>query len=93
MGGIKAALLPDCRDAARIQSDQMERRLPAAKRAGLFMHLLMCKWCRRYGRQIRFMRTAVREHPEKLAEADVRSLSSEARERIKSRVAKEKEQG
>ena len=93
ISGVKSALTLNCRDAARIQSEQLERPLPAAKRAGLFLHLLVCKWCRRYGRQIRFMQKGAREHPENLSEADSRSLSSEARERIKSRLADEDKQG
>jgi hypothetical protein len=93
IGDIKAALMPDCRDASRIQSEQLERPLPATRRFGLFVHLLICKWCRRYGRQIRFMRSAAHEHPEKLAEADSRPLSDDARERIKSRLAEEDKQG
>jgi hypothetical protein len=89
---MKAALVLNCRDASRTQSEQMEKPLPMMKRAGLFVHLLMCKWCRRYGRQIRFMRSAAKEHPEKLSDADPGSLSSAARERIKSRLAEEEKQ-
>ena len=85
-----AALTPNCRDAARIQSDQLEGPLPVAKRIGLFVHLLICKWCRRYGRQIRFLRETAREHPEKLSEADPRTLSDSARKRIKSRLEEER---
>jgi hypothetical protein len=89
---IMAALTPNCRDAARVQSDQLEGPLPVARRVGLFLHLLICKWCRRYGRQIRFLRKASHECPEKLSEADSRTLSNSARERIKSRLEEERKQ-
>ena len=77
------ALLPTCRQAARMQSDALDQPLPTAKRFGLWLHLLMCKWCRRYGRQIRFLSRAARDQPDKLAEAGPQALSDEARERIK----------
>jgi len=44
-----AALAPDCREATRLQSEQMEQSVGFMQRMGLRMHLLMCKWCRRYG--------------------------------------------
>lgn len=92
IGEIKAVLMLNCRDASRMQSEQLERSLPATRRFGLFLHLLICKWCRRYGKQIRFMQTAAREHPEKLGEGNSPSLSDDARERIKSRLSAEDKQ-
>jgi hypothetical protein len=80
------ALMPSCRDASRLQSEALDRELSFSKRLGLSMHLLMCKWCRRYGKQIRFLRDAAREQSENLSEAVPQKLSSEARERIKRRL-------
>ena len=76
-------LSPNCREASRLQSDALEQPLPFPKRFGLRLHLLLCKWCRRYGRQIRFLRQAVHEHPDELNKAAPHSLSPEARERLK----------
>jgi RNase P protein component len=50
------------------------------------LHLVLCKWCRRYGKQIRFLRAAAREHHEALAGASSRKLDAAARERIKRRL-------
>jgi hypothetical protein len=80
------ALLPTCRDAARLQSQALDSRLSGSKRFGLWLHLLVCKWCRRYGRQIRFLRDAAHEHSEQLADAVPGKLSAEARDRIKQRL-------
>jgi hypothetical protein len=82
--------LPSCRDASRLQSEALDKKLSVPRRIGLFLHLLICKWCRRYGRQIRFLREAAQEHPEHLAEAVPQRLSAEARERIKRRLETEK---
>jgi len=76
-------LSPNCREASRLQSDALDRPLPLPKRFGLCVHLLLCKWCRRYGEQIRFLRQAAHEHPDELSEAAPQRLTPEARERLK----------
>jgi hypothetical protein len=52
----------------------------------MWLHLLVCKWCRRYGKQVRFLRDAAHNHPEDLTGAVPQTLSGEARERIKQRL-------
>jgi hypothetical protein len=78
--------LPSCQDAARLQSEALDKKLSFPKRFGLFLHLLVCKWCRRYGKQIRFLGHAAHNHSENLSEAVPQKLSAEARERIKKRL-------
>ena len=82
-------VMPTCRQVTRRQSDALDRRLSLPKRFGLRLHLLLCGWCRRYGKQIRFLRQAAHEHPDELNEATPRRLSSEARERLKRTVRNE----
>jgi hypothetical protein len=76
-------LSPNCREASRLQSHALDQPLSLPKRFGLRMHLLICKWCRRYGKQIRFLRQALHERPDELNEAAPRSLSPEVRQRLK----------
>ena len=76
-------LMPTCRQASRLQSDALDQPLSLPKRIGLRLHLLVCRWCRRYGKQIRFLRQAVHEHPDEINDATARTLSPEARERVK----------
>jgi hypothetical protein len=80
------AIFPTCRDATRLQSEALDTRLSLAKRIGLRFHLLICNWCRRYGKQVRFLRNAAHDHPERLAEATSQKLSDEARQRIKEKL-------
>jgi hypothetical protein len=75
------ALMPNCREAIRLQSDALERALPFSQRVGLRIHLWLCVWCRRYGRQIRFLRRIAKECDHDHASAQV--LPAEARTRIK----------
>jgi hypothetical protein len=84
------SLSPTCRDASRLQSEALDHPLPPVRRLGLWLHLLICKWCRRYGRQVRFLQHAAHEHPDELAEACPQKLSGEARARILKQLQKEK---
>ena len=76
-------LSPSCREAVRLQSLALDGRLTLGQRFGLRMHLLLCKWCRRYGRQLRFLRESVRTESDAFIQAPPRGLSSDTRERIK----------
>jgi hypothetical protein len=73
----------NCREASRIQSEAMDHPLPLGKRIGLRLHLWICRWCRRYGRQLKFLREAA-QHQDKTVEAKSSSLlSAEAKERMR----------
>lgn len=84
------ALSLNCRDAVRLQSEALDTKLCLSKRLGLWLHLLICKWCRRYGKQIHFLHDAANVHGENLANAAPQTLPPESRERIKQRLQSEK---
>jgi len=79
---IFRVLSPTCQQAVRLQSEALDRPLPRLQRLGLRIHLVLCSWCARYGKQIQFLRAAAqrREHEDS---APGSTLSAEARERIK----------
>ena len=85
-----ANLSPDCRAASRAQSEALDHPLPLSRRLGLWLHLLICKWCRRYGDQIRFLHVSAQEHNDELTKASPQTLSPTARERIKQKLHTEK---
>jgi hypothetical protein len=91
LGRRLGALSPSCKEAARLQSAALDRRLTLFERFGLRCHLVLCKWCCRYGRQIQFLRSVAREHAPVARHAPPPGLSLEARERIKRRLQSEKE--
>ncbi|MDB6068149.1 MAG: zf-HC2 protein [Pedosphaera sp.] len=84
-----AQLSPTCKKAVRLQSDRLDRTLPLPQRIGLAIHLLLCKWCRRYGSQIRFMRDSLHncDHADTQSTTP-QALTPEARERIKKMLEK-----
>ena len=76
---------PSCEEATRLVSDLMEEELPWRSKLRLAIHLLMCKWCRRFKQQLRQIRALIRKTR---AEADSIhphpqvTLSDSARERM-----------
>ena len=74
-----------CKDVTRLISESMDRQLPLRKRIGVRVHLLICKFCARYERQLLQIRETVRHlaaTEEKPGEPYGETLSEEARERI-----------
>jgi hypothetical protein len=86
-----AELSPSCREATRLQSEALDRQLGLRQRIGLHIHLFLCKWCRRYGKQIGFLRSIARQPKNHEASLPSQSLRSESRERIRRRVLEEGE--
>jgi hypothetical protein len=80
------ALSPNCREAIRAQSEQLDGPLSPVRRVGLWLHLLLCRWCRRYGRHIQLLHQATHEHQDALTKGTPETLSDPARERIKQRL-------
>jgi hypothetical protein len=64
----------------------MERDLSVWEQMGLRIHLLLCKWCRRYRQQLGFLRSVAHQCDEHQVTQPPEGLSSEARERIKQKI-------
>ena len=80
--GVRA-LWPSCREVSRLQSVAAGQPLPLAKRLGLKFHLLVCGWCRRYGKQVGFLRRVAHEHAHDETVPAPSALPADARERMK----------
>ena len=80
------AFMPACRQVTRLQSRALDQPVPFASRVGMILHLSVCRWCRRYGRQIRFLGKAAREHPAELVNSVPQILSEDARQRMKQKL-------
>ena len=76
-----------CREISKLVSESMERDLPLRQRLSVWMHLMMCRLCSGFARQMQLLRRAARENPERLGPdeggAPEAKLPEEARERIK----------
>ena len=73
-----------CKDVSMMVSESMDRKFPPHRRILIILHLLMCKYCNRFKKQLLVLKNAV--GLEDIHEEDVspsHSLSEETRERIK----------
>lgn len=83
-----------CDESTRLMSASLDEPLPWTDRAAVALHAGICRACRRFRRQIRFLREAARIErsqstlPEDTALASLR-LSDEARCRMEARVRRE----
>ena len=51
-----------CKEATRLVSENLDREMPFWRRMGLRLHVLMCRACSRYTRQVTALDRAVAEH-------------------------------
>lgn len=83
---LLARLMPSCRDVAAWVSEGMDHRLPPGKRLSLRLHLLVCKLCRRYERQLRLLREGAARYGKPEENPVAPSLSAAARQRLQSKL-------
>ena len=75
-----------CKDVTELISQSMDATLPLGRRIGVRIHLLVCRFCARYERQLLLIRGTARhlaESVERPGEPSAETLSHETRERIR----------
>ena len=74
----------NCNEISKKVSESFDRTLPLHQRMMIRIHLMMCKYCSRFKRQLVIIRKAIRSEDENAAgPVDSSALSSDARDRIK----------
>lgn len=79
-----------CKDVTKLLSESMDASLPIGKRIGVRLHLLICRFCARYERQLLLIRDTVRRlvgAEEIPGEPPWETLSEEAKARIRKSLA------
>ena len=74
---------PTCPEVIRILSLEMDKDLSFIVRMKLRIHYLMCSFCERYMKQLKYIRQVSREFPEKIGEVSDASLPPEAKAQMK----------
>jgi hypothetical protein len=76
-----------------LMSESLERRLGVLEQLQLKLHLMVCAWCARYLKQIKFLRQLVRQRTFAAATdtASPVALSAEAHQRISRSLLKNPE--
>jgi hypothetical protein len=80
---------PKCREMVRILSQSMDEPMPLTMRIKKRLHFLICCWCQRYEEQLRYMRQTARQFPEHADEASSSPFPTDAKERIKQKLAEQ----
>lgn len=79
-----------CEKIAALISLSMDKQLPLYKRMGIRFHLMMCALCRRYQKQLFFIRSILGQD-ENADDHPCEMLPEDARERIEKKLNEEKE--
>ena len=74
---------PNCAEMSRLASKSIEQRLPFNTRLAMWLHCLICLWCKRYSEQIAFIHKASPTLARQLDIVSPDTLSTESKERIK----------
>jgi hypothetical protein len=61
----------------------MDKQLSLMMRMKLRIHYLMCSFCERYMKQLKYIRQVSREFPDKIGDVSDASLPAGAKERMK----------
>ena len=76
-----------CKEASALASSELDRKLPLLQRLGLRTHLMMCKYCRRYKKQLQMLRDMARQYEAmELSASPSERLSPEAVDRIANKL-------
>lgn len=80
-------MMRSCEEVSRLTSERLDRALTLRERLALNMHLMMCRNCRRYARQIALVKRATEKLRIRRKELGSTGLPDEARERIARRLS------
>ena len=80
----------NCKEVSILVSESLDHKLPLGKRVNLWIHLFMCRLCRRFRKDIKYLekitRRFAREAEHDAADSTI-GLSDESRERMKRMIA------
>ncbi len=79
----------NCKEVSQLASESLDRSLAFQERLSMRFHLLACKFCSRYVRQLKFLKRACAHVDEDHLRGDA-VLTEGARERIRDRVSQNK---
>ena len=79
-------VMPSCKEAMELQSEAIDHKLPIHKRALLWMHCAMCGFCRRYGKQIRWLSQKLKALPHAFDFGREKPMPPEMKDRVRSKI-------
>lgn len=76
----------NCKQASELISQSLDERLSWSSRISLNFHLLMCKYCKRFSKQMIAMKTAINGLRNTIEENESIQLSPGAKDRIMKKI-------
>ena len=76
-------ITPNCAEMSRLSSQSLDQPLGLMTRIRMRLHYVICVWCRRYSKQVRFVHKAAPELDAKAVQHSKVGLSDEAKKRLK----------
>ena len=73
---------PNCADMSRLASRSLEQPLSLRIRFKMRLHYLICVWCKRYFKQLKFLHQAAPHFADHVGTLPGRGLSAKARQRM-----------
>ena len=80
-------VMPSCQDISQLISNGMDCHLPLRKRLSIRLHLSMCKFCRRYEKQLHLLRDSVGHYADPEKNVVEKFLSLAAKEKLEKALA------
>lgn len=78
-----------CKAVSQLVSESMDRPVSMSESLEMKMHLIMCKFCSRFKKQLKSIHKTVRENADLIEELEDRAtLCSEAKDRMKHLINK-----
>jgi hypothetical protein len=77
---------PNCAEMSRLASQSFDQPLPLRALFKMRLHYLICVWCKRYLKHLRFLHSAAPRLDEPANLPAARGLSAEAKQRIVHRL-------
>lgn len=71
-----------CKQASQLISQGLDKKLSGRERFGLKMHLLMCRYCRRFSQQLHKLNVVISSMKKNIENDEDIKLSPEAKDRI-----------
>ncbi|WP_298860612.1 zf-HC2 domain-containing protein [uncultured Gimesia sp.] len=70
-----------CKEVSKLISESLDRKLPLRQRIALKMHLVLCRFCRRFRKDLQYIRGHIRQQTDDVSIYEEK-LSDIARDRI-----------
>ncbi len=84
---LMVRVMPSCRDISQLISAGMDHHLPLHKRLSIRLHVSMCKFCRRYEKQLHLLHEGVGHYADPDANVVEKSLSPAAKAKLEKALA------